>query len=110
MPFVLFAAGLLLVISSVKGTQGNLFSLLKSDFTGHGSFIPWLVSILTIGGLGYFSSIRPITNAFLTLVIIVLFLSNGGFFNQFTQQTGIANSASIGTGINLNNASLGSTL
>jgi hypothetical protein len=89
MPFILFIVGLVLVVSAVRGKQDALFALLKSDFAGSGSFIPWLVSLLVIGGLGYVKSIKPITDAFLVLVIIVLFLSNGGFFAKFAQQTGI---------------------
>lgn len=89
MPFVLFAIGVLLVVSGVKKTQNELFTLLRGDLVGSNSFVPWIISILFIGSLGYIKSIRPITNAFLVLVIIVLFLSNGGFFDRFTSQTGI---------------------
>lgn len=100
MPFVLFAAGLLLVVSAVRGTNSQLYALLKNDFTGSGSFIPWLVSLLSIGALGYFAPIKPIVNAFLLLVIIVLFLSNGGFFNKFIQQTGIGTHTGITGNLN----------
>jgi hypothetical protein len=89
MPFVLFIAGLLLIVSVVRGKTDLLYTLIKNDFTGTNSFVPWIVSIFFIGALGYVPSIRPITNAFLVLVIIVLFLSNGGFFAKFIQQTGI---------------------
>lgn len=89
MPFVLFVIGALLVVSGVKKTQGELFALLRGDLVGSNSFVPWVISILFIGSLGYIKSIRPITNSFLVLVIIVLFLSNGGFFDRFTTQTGI---------------------
>lgn len=93
MPFALLFVGILLVVSGVRGKQDDLFALLKSDFTGDGtfshSFVAWLVAIGVIGGLGYFKPIRPIANAFLALVIIVLFLSNKGFFTQFSQQLGL---------------------
>lgn len=93
MPFVLFIAGLLLIVSAVRGKTDSLYALIKNDLTGTNSFVPWIISIFFIGALGYVPSIRPITNAFLVLVIIVLFLSNGGFFAKFIQQTGIGTSS-----------------
>jgi|SRR5579859_4558629 len=77
MPFVIIAFGVILVAAGIRGTQGALFTLLKNDLTG---FAPWFVSILVIGALGYVKSIKPITDGFMVLLIVVLFLSNGGFF------------------------------
>lgn len=108
MPFVLFAVGALLVVSAVRGTQSQLFSLLKGDLSGSGSFVPWMISILAIGALGYINAIRPIVNAFLALVIVVLFLSNGGFFTKFTQQTGIGQTSLTGGLPSLPSLSMGS--
>lgn len=108
MPFVLFAIGVLLVVSAVRGTQSQLFTLLKGDFSGSGSFVPWLISILAIGALGYINAIKPIVNAFLALVIVVLFLSNGGFFSKFTQQTGIGKTSSLGSLPSLPSLNMGS--
>lgn len=106
MPFALLFVGILLVVSGVRGKQDDLFKLLKSDFTGDGtfshSFVAWLVAIGVIGGLGYFKAIRPIANAFLVLVILVLFLSNKGFFSQFSQQLNLP----FGTQVNSKPASL----
>lgn len=89
MPFVTLVIGLALVISAVRDKQSEMFSLIKGDFTGANSFAPWVISLLVIGGLGYVKAIKPITDAFLVLVILVLFISNGGFFQKFTQQTGL---------------------
>lgn len=101
MPFVLFIAGLLLIVSAVRGKTDSLYVLIKNDFTGTDSFVPWIISIFFIGALGYVPSIRPITNAFLVLVIIVLFLSNGGFFAKFMQQTGIGTNTGSISGSNV---------
>lgn len=98
MPFVLLIVGVILVVAGVRNTQTLLFSLLKQDFTGQGSFIPWFVVILAIGALGYIKPLKPITTAFLVLIIIVLFLSNGGFFQKFISATGIGNN-----GVSLSN-------
>jgi len=95
MPFVLLVVGLALVVSAARNTQGQLTSLIKADLTGPDSFVPWIVALAIIGGLGYVKPIKPITDAFLVLVIIVLFLSNGGFFAKFIQQTGIQSKGAL---------------
>jgi hypothetical protein len=102
MPFALLIIGAVLLISAARGTTNTgpngapgLFALLESDFTGSDNFIFWLVAILIIGAVGYIPKLRPISVAFLTLVIIVLFLTKGnpsgvggGFFAQFTSAIG----------------------
>lgn len=84
MPFVLIALGLLFLIVAVQGTQGSLFTLLKSEFVGTNSFIPWVAAFVILGLAGYIKPIRPITHAFLGLLFLVLILVNGkGFFAKF---------------------------
>lgn len=89
MPFVILIAGIVLVVASARNKQSDLFALLKNDFVGSNSFMPWIASLLLIGGLGYVKAIKPVTDAFILLLIIVLFLSNGGFFAKLNQQLGI---------------------
>lgn len=93
MPFVLLIVGGIVLIASVRNTQDCLFTLVKGDFTGQGNFIYWVISLLLIGALGYIPKLKPLSVAFLGLVILVLFLTRGnpkgiggGFFSQFTQQ------------------------
>jgi uncharacterized membrane protein YgcG len=91
MPFVLIIVGIVLLVAAVRNTVAapaspNLATLIKGDFTGQDNFAYWLVSILVIGALGYVPELKPLSRAFLVLVIIVLFLSNGGFFSKFNQQ------------------------
>lgn len=84
MPFVLIALGILFLVVAVQGTQGSLFALLKSEFVGTNSFIPWVAAFVILGLAGYIKPIRPITHAFLALLFLVLVLVNGkGFFAQF---------------------------
>ena len=84
MPFVLLALGILFFIVSLQGTQGSLFTLLKSEFVGTNSFVVWAAAFVIIGLLGSIKPIRPITHAFLVLMLLVLVLTNGkGFFSQF---------------------------
>jgi len=86
MPFALIIVGVVLLVSSVRNTQQDLYTLVKGDFTGPNNYLYWLVSILIIGALGYIEVLRPISRMFLALVIIVLFLSHGGVLEQFNAQ------------------------
>jgi hypothetical protein len=85
MPFVLIVIGIVLVIGGIRNTIGGdkgLISLVKSDFTGTNNFTYWAVSIAIIGGIGYIETLKPVSRAFMTLVILVLILSNGGVFQK----------------------------
>jgi len=95
MPFALLLVGLVLLISGVKNTQDTLFSTVKGDFTGTDNFIYWFVAIIIIGAVGYIPKLKPVSTAFLALVIVVLFLKKGnstglggGFFAQATAALG----------------------
>jgi hypothetical protein len=105
MPYLFILSGSILIIAAVRNTNDQLLSLLKSDFTGKGNFIYWLLSILLIGAIGYIPDLKPVSRAFLLLVIVVLFLKNGGVFTQFvnaigtTQQSGSIQSP-VSTGTN----------
>lgn len=82
MAFVLLIIGITLLVAGVQNTQGDLFKLLKNDF---GQFLVWFIAIFLIGALGYIEKLKPLSTAFMGLVILVLFLSKGkGFFPQFT--------------------------
>lgn len=95
MPFALAIIGIVLMVTAVKGTTGQFFSLVLSDFTGSGSYIYWVISILVIGSVGYIKKLQPVSDMFLALVLIVMFLANKGFFSQFMSaiQSGSGNCA-----------------
>jgi hypothetical protein len=83
LPFLFIIAGVVMVIASVRGTNADLITLVKGDFTGKGNFVYWLVSILIIGAVGYIPDLKPVSRAFLVLVLVVLFLDNKGVFSNF---------------------------
>lgn len=82
MPIALIAIGLIFLVVSVRGTAGEFMTLLRSDFSGQGNFVQWFVAIVLLGSLGYVKSMRGLSTAFLALLIIVLLLSNRGFFGE----------------------------
>lgn len=91
MPFALLIIGVVLLVSAVRNTQDDLFNLVKGDFTGQGNFVFWVASLLIIGAVGYIPKLKPVSDGFLILVLVVLFLKRGnpqgiggGFFEKFT--------------------------
>lgn len=95
MPFVLIIAGIVLLVAAVRNSQQSLFLLLATDFTGPHNFVFWFLSILIIGAVGYIPKAKPLSDGFLILVILILFLKKGtGFFDQFQRQIGSTQSAS----------------
>jgi len=95
MPFALLIIGAIILIAAIRGQTGTLFSLIKSDFTGSGNYLYWIVAILAVGSVGYIKKLQPISDAFLALVLVVLFLSNKGFFSQF--MTGLSTQGNCST-------------
>ncbi len=84
MPFVLLALGILFLAVAWNNSQKDLFALLKSEFVGTSSFLPWIAALLILGLAGYIKPIRPVTHAFIVLILIVMVLANGGgFFARF---------------------------
>lgn len=95
MGFVLIIFGIAFLLAGYHGNAKALFTQLGGEFTGTPSFGKWAIAILVIGGVGYIKPIKPISDAFLLLVIVVLFLSDKGFFAQFSQQFGLTGNAEI---------------
>lgn len=85
MPFVFIASGLVLIITALKGDPSALWGLIKGDFSGPNNFEYWVIAILILGFLGYFQSLRSLSRLFMALVLVVLLLDNGGFFQKFQE-------------------------
>lgn len=95
MPFALLILGAVLLVAAVRGTQDDLFTLVKGDFTGNGNFLYWVVVLLIIGAVGYIPKLKPLSDAFLVLMVVVIFIKagnpqsgTGGFFSKFTSAIG----------------------
>ena len=98
MPFALLIIGLALLASAIQGTQQQFLDLLVIDFSGPSNFTYWVLALLLIGAVGYIPKARPVSDAFLVLVVLVLVLSKGnpsqsggGFFAQLTQALSTTN-------------------
>lgn len=82
MPFVLLLFGTILFVAGINNQQSNLWTLVKGDFTGSNNFGIWIAAIAVVGGVGYIKSLRTLSVAFMTLLLLVLVLSNKGIFAQ----------------------------
>ncbi len=110
MPFALLLIGIWLLVAGVRNTagpasqSGTLFALVHGDLTGPDNFAYWFIAIILIGAIGYIPKLKPLSTAFLALVVVVLFLKKGnsngvggGFFNQFISGIGVtANTTTFG--------------
>ena len=86
MPLVLIFLGVLLIVAAYRGTQDDLFELLKGDFVGSQNSFYWIVSIFVVGAVGYIPRMKPISDAFLVLILLMLFIRNDSFFSRFNEQ------------------------
>lgn len=86
MPFALLFLGILVIVVAIKKTHRDLFALLKDDFTGPNNFFYWLLAIAVLVIVGYNKTIRPLSDAFITLLIVVLILANKGLFAKFRSE------------------------
>ncbi len=82
MPLFLILIGAMFIVVAYQGTQADLAALLKRDFTGSNNFFVWAAAIVIIGLIGAAEPFRKISNAFLVLIFVVLFVSNKGVLQQ----------------------------
>lgn len=84
MPFIFLGLGLLFFVVAVRGTHGDFFALLKSEFTGPNNFVVWAMAFVMIGAVGFWKPARPVAVGFIILLFLVLVLTQGvGFFDKF---------------------------
>lgn len=87
MPLFFLLVGILLIVIGLNDRVSDLGSLIKDDFKpsdGSASFAIWIAVIVLLGLLGNVKNLKPVTNAFLLLVILVMVLTNKGFFDKFS--------------------------
>lgn len=84
MPFALILLGFLAFVSAYKNTLGTLGALLKADFSGAANFFYWIVALIILGGIGYYKPLQNTSKMLMLLVLVVMVISDKGFFSQFT--------------------------
>ena len=82
MPFALIFIGLIMVLAGIKNTQDQLGALVSSEFTGEGNFFYWIAGLGSVGSLGYIPPLQTLSRALLLLILVVMILAHGGFWEQ----------------------------
>jgi len=85
MALFFLAVAIVFIVTAIRGTTSQLLVLLKSDFTTSNNFGIWILAVAAVGGIGYIPGLKTVSNGLLVLVVIVLLLSNKGFFSKFQQ-------------------------
>lgn len=88
MPLFLAVLAIGLIVIGFRGKVDELGDVLRDDFTSSNNFIAWLMAFAF---LGFISTILPkefrrVTDAFSGLLVVVILLSNEGFFKKFEEQ------------------------
>lgn len=78
--------GLVLVIVGFRGETDKFAETVREDFTGQPNFLFWVVAVFGIGAMGAVKPLRPISDGFFVLILVVLILSNRGFFAELSRQ------------------------
>lgn len=73
MPLFLAIAGLVLIVAGIRGKESDLLAQLTDDGK---HFIVWFLLIVGVGVVGLSSRLRPVSNAFLTLIVVAFFLGS----------------------------------
>lgn len=101
MPFALLFIGILLIVVAVRDKQGPFLATLGSEFSGPGNFFYWVIALAVIGAIGYIPKAKPVSDAFLVLILLALVLTagrssarGGGVFQQLTAALSTTNQPS----------------
>lgn len=82
--------GALLLITAWKNKQKELFKLLQDDFSGDTNFFFWVLAIIALVAIGTFKPVRPVTDAFLGLIVLVIIIApyrnQRDLFSEFRAQ------------------------
>jgi len=102
MPLFVIIVGLVLLVSAVRGTEKDLFAALSDDFTGNNNFFTWVIALAILAALGSVKEIRPVTQGFLFLVLLVIFLQNKGIVQKFIDEIKLGTKGEVNALTNVN--------
>jgi len=84
-PVALIVVGLLLAVAGIKNNAAMLGKTIGDDFTGAGSFWYWVVAVIIVGSVGYYSKAETVSRLFLGLIVLVFALTNGGVYSKLVE-------------------------
>src|ERR1700744_1855791 len=94
MPFLLLAAGIIIIVAAVRNTYKQLGTALATDVPG---FTVWAAAVFAVAAIGWIPGMKSVSRGLMTLVLLVLVLSNysnivAGFTNAWQTPASPANS------------------
>lgn len=107
-----------MIVTGAKGTYAQFGQQVAADFTGPGNFTYWIAAIGAVGAVGYIDALKTVSRLFMALLLIVLVLSNKGFFAKFSAalkqgpvapQSNTTFTPSTGAGLTGNNDATGAS-
>lgn len=73
MAFLALLIGVVLIVSVIRNTQGQLLTALQQDVP---AFAIWGAAIFGLSLIGYIPGLKPVSRGLLALVLIVIVLTN----------------------------------
>jgi len=100
MAFLALIIAVVLIVSAIRGTHGDLLGALAADVP---EYVVWGAAILGVAVLGFIPGLKPISRGLLALVVVVLILTNykaiiEGFQNAWQGAPQQASGGSGGSG------------
>lgn len=73
MAFLALAIAVLLIVSAIRNTHGQLLGALLQDVPG---FAIWGAAIFAVAVIGFIPGLKPVSRGLLALVLLVIILTN----------------------------------
>lgn len=87
MPIAVLILGLALMVAAFRGRHLELAEMLRDDFVGRDSFVPWLGAMFLLYLVGKIPYMEKPAMMLIWLVVIVLLLTKGrGFWDGLNSQ------------------------
>lgn len=105
MAFLALLIAVVLIVSAIRNTHGDLLGALGQDVPG---FVVWGAAIFGVAAIGFIPGLKPVSRGLLALIFVVLVLTNyrqiiGGFESAWqnapAQAAGTAPASGDGHGI-----------
>lgn len=103
MAFLAILVALMVLVSAIRNTQGDLFSALAQDVPAFGI---WAAAIFALAMIGFVPGLKPVSRGLLALVLLVIVLRNySAILSSFQGLAkGSSSSSSGGSGSSLGSA------
>jgi len=73
MLLVAIIIALIVIVASLRNSQGTLFAALVTDVPG---YVVWAAALVAVGAIGYVKPLKNISDALIVLIITVLLVNN----------------------------------